>query len=95
MNEPDIVAELDEWLADPYPTHWQPMIQCARDEIVALRENVHIKPLELIAAKARAEALEEAAALCERVADHGFPDNEGVRRRLARSIRLLKDKPHE
>jgi len=85
------------------------MIQRARDEIVALRERcieparhsyqptqqyIQIQPLELIAAKARAEALEEAARACDEIGDWSAPETvvRAICDRCAAAIRALKDR---
>jgi len=105
MTDPDIVAELDAWLADT-PRIGQAaiersrMIQRARDEIVALRaetdrEGSLLERQSKTLTAVRAEALEEAARLCIGAAEHGFPEHESTRLRLARAIRALMDKPHE
>jgi hypothetical protein len=80
MSTPDVVAELNEWLhqwrcTDGHPPWPDPLLQRARDEIVALREDVAMYKRMAIEAiskaqdgavvAARAEALEEAARECE------------------------------
>jgi len=99
MTEPDIVAELDAWLSHyAYdPPEWCAAAQRARDEIVVLRgdRTVLAAATRRHVADARAEALEEAARLCIGAAEHGFPEHESTRLRLARAIRALMDKPHE
>jgi hypothetical protein len=85
----DIVAELDRWLVPP----WQnvsaqhvDMVKRARDEIVGLHEQLRLvrfdHPRDI-----RAEALEEAAQICEEVSVYGTAEECVVR------IRALKDKP--
>jgi len=96
------LADLEPWGPLQMPKEF---IQRARDEIVALRERlieparhsyqptrqyIQIQPLELIAAKARAEALEEAARLCDATAaEWGYTEATPVARELAAAIRAL------
>lgn len=92
MSTPDIVAELEAWLRETVneihgPT--PPMIQRARDrlreqeqEIVALRREWR---------EFRAEALEEAAHMCETLANTLDWD---AYRACAAAIRALKDTPN-
>jgi len=109
MTDPDIVAELDAWLADT-PRIGQAaiersrMIQRARDEIVALRaetdrEGSLLERQSKTLTAVRAEALEEAAQACQALpAEYPLPlfDGDlwaGCRRRFSAAIRALKDKP--
>jgi len=94
----DIVAELDAvllWLSkvpvDDSPTELEQgpdILQRARAEILALRDaNRQASDLmEAMEDKARVEALEEAAGVCERMAQAHCEI-------AAKEIRALKDKP--
>jgi hypothetical protein len=89
----DVVAELDAWLADhdyaPDASHriefWK--VQKAWDDIAALREALTTTQL-LIAQHTRAEALEEAARVCDT-----HPDASIYSLNIAAAIRALKDTP--
>lgn len=101
VTERDVVAELDRWIAlakDMASRDMCEMLQRARDEIVALREKgatlvegfAAIRAANAIADKARDEALEEAAQLCQARFKRPL-DVEALN--CARAIRSLKDKP--
>ena len=104
MSEPDVVAELDEWLAREATTlkHYPAddvdtgLLQRARDEIVRLREIATRPSSELHALtkerdEARAEALAECIRICPECAYRIMAlDTVG-----ARHLRALKDKRDE
>jgi len=105
MTEPDIVAELD-WLIDQYGQHHEGRIgQRARDEIVALRGDAKllrkerdelgswVDRIKHHAAAARAEALEEAARMCEADADLFDAQVANAMEACASAVRALKDAP--
>ena len=87
MTEPDIVAELDDWISrenmDDPPGK---KLKRARAEILALRDVVNKQwtGVEHGKYKARAEALEEAA----KIADDAW---DPLAAAIARDIRSLKD----
>lgn len=96
MNEKwDVVAEVDRWLASPErlfeATVSCVLLQAARDEIVGLRASLEhhdrlvITAVVVATPAIRAEALEEAARLCERVP--GDPKHGDF---FAAAIRALK-----
>ena len=87
MSEPDIVADLDEWLPNlvNFPAT-QDRMKRARDEIVALREDKALTAA--VARHARAEALEQAA----KIADDAW---DPLAAAIARDIRSLKDRPRD
>ena len=86
-DPPDILAELDRWMTTSQGRRvvagfiYRPLIQRARDEIVALRELVAEEAdrsqefADSIHDKARAEALEEAALACEARRDATGPQD--------------------
>jgi hypothetical protein len=102
------VAELDRWLAE-----WSgctgltgPLLQLARDEIVALRAIADLAVsggFGAVVKQARAEALEEAAVVCEARRDKTGPQDAyavldvpsyvSACNGCASDIRALKDKP--
>lgn len=100
MADQDVVAELDEWLRewqdDRWPSvHGQAVMQRARDEIVALRRAMPTLADHYVR-QARAEALEDAACVCEQIeAELGpkWQDCIPVCQDCAATIRALKDKP--
>jgi len=102
MSEPDIVAELDEWIRLGEDDRLDNMCQRARDEIVALRKRVSASEqvraeaaLEAVR-RARAQALEEAAQACEQLSRRRFHVSDHHSRQAARecvrAIRALMDR---
>jgi hypothetical protein len=94
----DIVAELDGYLAD-FSRAWasRDILQRARDEIVALRDCYRrevLKSEELYRRSdaVRAEALEEAARVCDRLWSAGSEVRRSDAYACAAAIRALKDK---
>lgn len=108
-----VVAELDRYLDRDETVGFTEMVQRARDEIVALREmrDAHIRILSARLdedeenmrrwiAKARAEALEEAALVCEEPArrlreELGWSAEAELLERYAAAIRTLKERPRQ
>jgi hypothetical protein len=86
----DIVAELDGYLAD-FSRAWasRDILQRARAELVALRRLDHWPEL---VAQARAEALEEAARVCDRLWSAGSEVRRSDAYACAAAIRALRDK---
>lgn len=96
MSEPDVVAELDRFIAEWHgPGSAGHPLQRARDEIVALRESFdNLLWLKTkIAATVRAEALEEAASICENLRPYAGANGNHHYLACACAIRALKDKP--
>jgi hypothetical protein len=98
MSEPDIVAELDRWLArleeKGFASCSGPvLLQRARNEIIGLREKLEITGRHLEGAynhrlpEVRVEALEQAARVIEAWGTMDVWRSEG-----AAAIRALKDK---
>jgi hypothetical protein len=88
VTDRDIVAELDRWLKLDMPGDDRGVLQRARDEIVALRDdrNAHAaREAGVLARIAWVEALEEAA----RVADGYCTERTDS---VAAAIRALKEK---
>ena len=100
VTEPDIVAELDAWLARAESGVLPSLVPIvrARDEIVALRkaqwEAITSQCREYVK-HVRAEAIEEAALVCERKVLARLHTHVGTCQQCADAIRALKDKPHE
>jgi hypothetical protein len=88
----DVIEALDRWLASG--THgFDTLVQRARDEIVALRElGPYVADALNAAQQARAEALEEAARVCDERAMTGTNITNQTAHSLAAAIRALKDK---
>lgn len=105
MSDPDVLAELDAWIAtcDEVWGRDCSIPKRARDEIVALREmrEAHIRMLSANLSEARAEALEEAARVAREFAEPEIADNRRMNlcrifaARIAAAIRALKDKRDE
>jgi len=94
MSEPDIVAELDAWLASGVPANFRTgrsVVQRARDAIAG-----HQADLISAAARARGTALEEAALACEQLSRRRFHvcdhHSRQAARECVRAIRALMDK---
>jgi len=94
-NNSDIVAELDRWLEDEaHPLRWPlttlmetaRLMKRARDEIVTWRVGPFALAMTERGKFIRAEALEEAAQVCEK-------GGAGGRFSCAAAIRALKEKP--
>lgn len=97
MSDPDVVKELDHWIEETLVGEvFRSLLYRARDEIVALKrecaalaavceEREDTRHSLWRAKQARAEALEEAAQICEA--------HKGACGGCAFDIRALKDKP--
>ena len=76
----DVVAELDRWLASPASLHEATVshafLQAARDEIMALRQEMthDSAAIATLCNHAHDEALEEAARVCDAYADQPTVD---------------------
>jgi hypothetical protein len=93
-----VVTELRHWLNQGVCPPLQ-LVRCAVTEIEALRQELELRSsAEFVAAneltQARAEALEEAAKVCEQFSPaHGDDNWRPQSERYAAAIRALKEKP--
>ena len=95
MTEPDIVAVLDRWLTEPafdLAQEERELLQRARDEIMALRKMHTPEHFQRVHDATRAEALEEAARMCEADADLFDAQVANAMEACATAVRALKDK---
>ena len=100
MSEPDVLTELDAYIiaGHPFQAPLGTLLRHARDEIVTLREarepaSLSHGTVQALIQKARAEALEEAACVCDQHPDATDTDYVRACRDCAAAIRALKEPP--